>query len=203
MEDTQGESLADFILHDPSMIKATQELRDAEPDTHAKLKMKKARYYQRHKREVLARNKKWRDEHKEYVGLCERVYGHREATKQRRRERRRERMATDEAYREKTKAYMREWGKARRERLAADPEKLEALRESNRRSARASYERQVKRMAADPEYAAKVRAERHQRYLKRRARILADPEKLEADRARLRRNRRRYVERKKEVGRND
>lgn len=169
MSDTQGGSLADFILSDPSMLQATQQLREAEPDAHAKLKMRKARYYQAHKREVLERNKKWREEHKEYVGLCERRRQSREEYKQRSRERRRERMATDEAYREHTQEYMREWWKARLERLAADPVALEELRAYHREAARKSYQRKVRRMKRDPEYAAKVRAERHRRYMERRA----------------------------------
>lgn len=169
MSDTQGESLADFILSDPSMLKATQELRDAEPDSNAERKMRNARYYQRHKDELLARNKKWRDEHKEYMSLCERVRDSREAAKQRRRERRRERMATEPDYREHKQEYMRNWWKARLEMLADDPEKLEAFREYHRESARKSYERKVKRMKSDPAYAAQVRAERHARYMARRA----------------------------------
>ena len=169
MSDTQGESLADFILSDPSMLQATQQLRDAEPDSNAKYKMRKARYYQRHRDEVLARNKKWREGHREYVGLCARRRQSREEYKQRSRERRRERMATDEAYREHTQAYMREWWKARLERLADDPVALEALREYHREAARKSYARKVKRMERDPKYAAKVRAERHRRYMERRA----------------------------------
>ena len=169
MADTQGESLADFILSDPSMLKATQQLRESEPDAHAKLKMRKARYYQRHKDEVLARNKKWREEHKEYVGLCARRRQSREEYKQRSRERRRERMVSDEAYREHTQEYMRNWWKARFAKLADDPEKLEALREYRREAARKSYARKVKRMKSDPAYAAQVRAERHARYMARRA----------------------------------
>lgn len=169
MADTQWESLADFILSDPSMLKATQELRDSEPDAHSKYKMRKARYYQAHRDEVLARNKKWREEHKEYVGLCARRRQSREEYKQRRRERRRERMATDEAYRDHTQEYMREWWKARLARLADDPEKLEELRAYHREAARKSYRRKVKRMKRDPEYAAKVCAERHARYMARRA----------------------------------
>ena len=169
MADTQRESLADFILSDPSMLKATQQLRDAEPDSNAKYKMRKARYYQRHKDEVLALNKKWREEHRENVGLCERRRQSREEYKQRSRERRRERMAAEPAYREHTQEYMREWWKARLERLADDPVALEELRAYHREAARKSYARKVKRMKSDPAYAAKVREERHARYLARRA----------------------------------
>lgn len=135
-----------------------------------KRKMRKARYYQAHKDEVLARNKKWREGHKEHVREYQRAYQSDETNKARRRQRIRERMATEPAYREKTRECKREWDAAKRASLEADPEELEAFLAKKRALAKAAYERERQRMADDPAFAEQVRAKRHAKYLRRRAR---------------------------------
>lgn len=136
-----------------------------------KRKMRKARYYQAHKDEVLARNKKWREAHKEHVREYQRAYQSDETNKARKRQRIRDRMANDQDYAEHKKEYKRQWDAMKRASLEADPEELEAFLAKKRALAKAAYERERQRMADDPAFAEQVRAKRHAKYLRRRARM--------------------------------
>lgn len=198
-EEMQAESaaLADYIMSD--MLQEAKRLRDAEPDQHVKTKMRKARYYREHKQEIMAKYVKWREKHSEQVKEYQREYQKKKTTKKRRQERIRERKTFEPAYREACREYQQQWYEARKAEREADPEKMAEFREKKHASYMKSAERQRQRMAVDPEYAAQVRAKRHASYLKRREKILADPVKLEAERARLRRNSRRYGESNRET----
>lgn len=87
-------------LNDEDTMSWINELRKSQPSAAERRKISDYRYYQRHKEERAAANKKWREEHAEQYAAKQKEYHSKPKTLKKKREAARERYHTDSEWRE-------------------------------------------------------------------------------------------------------
>lgn len=95
-------------LSDPNLMDWINEMRNSQPSTKERRKINDYNYYQRHKEERAAANRKWREEHAEHYAEKQKEYHSNPKTLKKKREAARERYHSDPEWKEAMLARQRE-----------------------------------------------------------------------------------------------
>ena len=116
-------------LDDENLMDWINEMRNSQPSANKRRKINDYNYYQRHKEERAAANKKWREEHAEQYAEKQKEYHSNPKTLKKKREAARERYHSDPEWRAKMLARQRE-----RYHAMTPEQKAEYVRKQNERA---------------------------------------------------------------------